>query len=352
MKVNKKYVFSIIFFIVMLILTIFILFKDNDIEQIISIAKTVDIKYLGICLLLVIFYLLFEAFYILITFKSLKQKTTLSKCFAYSCVEYYFSAITPSSTGGQPFQSYYMAKDNIPVSKSTIVLLLNTLTFKLILLLLGIVCLVIKPSTILTNGLLFNILFIIGFIINLTVIILCLLVMKSKRKVKKFVVFLINLLAKLHLKKNPEETIKKIDEYMDDFKKGVNYIKTHPIVTLKVLGLTLLQRVSMFSIGFVVYLAFGLTGYSFIEFLTIQVAIAIAIDSLPFPGGMGITEVIMLNIYTGIYGESLLTAAVILTRLFSYYFCLIFSGGISLINHLKTMIKNNSKEEIYNDRIL
>ena len=345
MKVNKKYLFSIIFFFVMLILTFFILFKDNDIKQVISVAKSVQIHYLAICLLLVILYLLFEAFYILITFKSLKQKTTLSKCFAYSCIEYYFSAMTPSSTGGQPFQSYYMAKDNIPVSKSTIVLLLNTLTFKLILLLLGIVCLGIKPNIILSNGVLFNILFILGFVINLTVIILCLLVMKSKRKVKKFVVFIINILSKLHLKKNAEETIKKIDDYMDDFKKGVKYIKEHPVVTLKVLGLTLLQRVSLFSIGFVVYLAFGLRGYSFIDSLAIQVAIAIAIDSLPFPGGMGITEVMMLKIYTGIYGNALLTASVLLTRLFSYYFCLIFSGAISLINHLKIIIRNKSMEE-------
>lgn len=344
MKINKKLVFSILFFILMVVLTCFMLFKDNEIEDVINAAKNVEISYLAICLGLVIIYLIFEAFYIHISFKSLKQRTSLLKCFAYSSIEYYFSAITPSSTGGQPFQSYYMAKDGIPVTKSSIVLLLNTITFKMILLLLGIVCIVFNSSLVFSNGVVFNLLFILGFAINLTIIVLCFLVMKSKKKIKKVVIWIINLLSKLHIKKEPEKTIQKIDEYMDDYRIGVKYLKEHPMLTLKVLGLTLIQRLAMFSIGYVVYIAFGLNGFSFFDFLTIQVIIAIAIDSLPFPGGVGITEVMLLKIYSGIYGTELLTASVLITRLFSYYACLIISGIVSLSNHLRVMFKE--KKEI------
>lgn len=340
MKINKKLLFSILFFILMVILTLQMLFKDNEISTVISIAKGININYLLVCLALILIYLLCEAIYIRISFKSLKQKTTILKSFVYSCIEYYFSAITPSSTGGQPFQSYYMAKDGIPVTKSSIVLLLNTITFKMILLLLGIFCIILKPALVFGNGLLFNILFAIGFLINLTIIFLCFAVMKSKRKVKKFVIWIVNLMAKLRIKKDPESTIKKMDDYMEEYKKGVSHIKKHPFLTIKVLGLTLLQRLSMFSIGYVVYLAFGLSGFSFLDFLTIQVIIAIAIDSLPFPGGVGITEAMLIQIYSGIYGQELLTASVLLTRLFSYYSCLIISGITSLINHIRLIIKD------------
>lgn len=349
MKKNKKLVLSIVFFVLMLVMTIYILFKDNDISEVISVAMSVNINYLVICAVLIVLYLLFEGLYLRITFKSLKQKTTLAKCFAYSCIEYYFSAITPSSTGGQPFQSYYMAKDGIPVTKSTIALILNTYTFKIVLLVLGVVCMILKPAVVFHNGVLFNVFLAFGVIVNLGIIIGCFLIMKSKRKVKKFVIWLVNLLGKLHLKKEPEKTIKKMDDYMADFKKGATYLKKHPMLTVKVLGLTLLQRLCMFSIGYIVYLAFGLTGFSYLDFLAIQVIIAIAIDSLPFPGGMGITEVMMLRIYLPVYGENLLTASVLLTRLFSYYFCLILSGTVVLINHIRVTMfdrKRIQKEEI------
>ena len=348
MKINKKLIFSILFFIIMLIATIYILFKDNEFDSVIAVAKSVNVKYLLICALLIVLYLLFEGLYLLITFKSLKQKTSLFKCFAYSCIEYYFSAITPSSTGGQPFQSFYMAKDNIPVTKSTIALILNTYTFKIVLLVLGLICMIAKPNLAFCNGTLFNVFLAFGCLVNLLIIIGCFLVMKSKRKVKRFVIWIINTLGKLHLKKEPEKTIKRMDDYMEDYKNGVSYLKKYPALTFKVLGLTLIQRLCMFSIGYVIYLAFGLQGFSYLDFLAIQVVIAIAIDSLPFPGGMGVTEVMMLKIYLPVYGENMLTAAFLLTRVFSYYFCLILSGMVVLINHLRVTIfnKNSKKEEI------
>ena len=348
MKINKKLMLSIIFFVIMLVATIYILFKDNELGDVLAVVKSVNAKYLLICALLILLYLLFEGIYLLITFKSLKQKTSLSKCFAYSCIEYYFSAITPSSTGGQPFQSFYMAKDKIPVTKSTIALILNTYTFKIVLLVLGIICMIAKPYLAFGNGTLFNVFLVFGFLVNLLIIIGCFLIMKSKRKVKKIVIWIVNLLGKLHLKKDPDKTIKKMDEYMEDYKKGVSYLKNHPALTFKVLGLTLIQRLCMFSIGYIVYLAFGLQGFSYLDFLAIQVVIAIAIDSLPFPGGMGITEVMMLKIYLPVYGENMLTASVLLTRVFSYYFCLIVSGIVVLINHLRVTVftKELQKEEV------
>lgn len=346
MKFNKKLVFSIVFFLIMLSATFYILFKDNDISQIMSIIKTVNFNYLILPLVLVLLYFAFEAIYIYLTLKSLKVKTDFKKCFSYSCIEYYFSAITPSSTGGQPFQSYYMAKDGVAVTKSSIALLLNTITFKIVLLILGIFCILLKPSLIFSNGSLFNFFLILGFIINTAVIIICFMIIKSKNKVKKVCVWIIKLLAKLHIKKDPTKTINKIDEYMEEYKNSANYVTKHKSVVFKILIYTLFQRLCMFSIAYFVYLSFGLNTYTFLDFLTIQVAIAIAIDSLPFPGGMGVTEIMMLKIYTPIYGESFLTASIVLTRVCNFYTCLILSGIISLANHLRVTFLGCKKEEV------
>ena len=47
----------------------------------------------------------------------LGHKTCYRRCLGYSFVGFYVSAITPSSTGGQPAQVYYMSKDNIPAAR-------------------------------------------------------------------------------------------------------------------------------------------------------------------------------------------------------------------------------------------
>ncbi len=44
-------------------------------------------------------------------------------CIRYSFIGFFYSGITPSATGGQPMQLYYMKKAGIKISDSTVVLM-------------------------------------------------------------------------------------------------------------------------------------------------------------------------------------------------------------------------------------
>ena len=55
----------------------------------------------------------------------LGEKSTFLKNLKYAAIGFFFSAVTPAASGGQPMQIYYMSKDDIAVSSSTIALLLN-----------------------------------------------------------------------------------------------------------------------------------------------------------------------------------------------------------------------------------
>lgn len=56
----------------------------------------------------------------------------------FSSVGFFFSCITPSASGGQPAQVYYMKKEDIPIPISTMVLLIITIIYKMVLVLLGV----------------------------------------------------------------------------------------------------------------------------------------------------------------------------------------------------------------------
>ncbi|MBR4799053.1 MAG: flippase-like domain-containing protein [Clostridia bacterium] len=60
----------------------------------------------------------------------------------YACAELFFAAVTPSASGGQPAVAYFMYKDGIRVSRSSVILLTNTLHSTTSLLALGLVTLV------------------------------------------------------------------------------------------------------------------------------------------------------------------------------------------------------------------
>lgn len=50
---------------------------------------------------------------------------------------FFYSCITPSASGGQPAQIYYMRQKDIPVPVSTLVLMVITITYKAVLVLMG-----------------------------------------------------------------------------------------------------------------------------------------------------------------------------------------------------------------------
>ena len=58
------------------------------------------------------------------------------------------------------------------------------------------------------------------------------------------------------------------------------------------------------------YRAFGLSGTSFFDILFLQAVIAVAVDMLPLPGGMGISETFILNIFRPVFGSLLLPGMV------------------------------------------
>ena len=341
MKSKKKYLLSILFFVILLVLTFYILFKNNDIQDVLYNLKHISYKYLFVGVGLVLIYLFIEGVYIKISLKSLNCKINLWQGFVYSCTEFYFSAITPSSTGGQPAQAYYMSKDGVPLTKSSVVLILNTITFKIVIILMGIFAMIFYPSLVFNNSVLFTVLFLFGIVCNFNMILLCLALMYSKKWIHKIVTFIINLGAKLHLVKDREGKLERIHLHIAEYQDGANYVKKHLMVAVKVILLTFVQRLAMFSIAYVVYKAFGLNTYSYLELVVIQIGVALAIDSLPLPGGIGASEALLLLIYTKVFSQNLVVPAMLVTRGLSYYLCLIISGLTVLQNHLRVLFKKD-----------
>lgn len=339
MNDKRKHIGSIVFVLIVFAVTCYIIFKDNSPREIIEVFKTANIYYLLLGMSMIPIYIFVQGYYLKIILKYLGYKIKFIKGCIYSCIEFYFSGITPSSTGGQPAEMYYMRRDGVPVGVFSIAVLLITAIFKIVLILLGLMALLFNSSLILSNGITFNIIFFLGLFINSAIIFGCLFLMFSKNLVKTISTKTIRLLGRFKLTKYPEKMLEKFEKHLEEYSLGAKYIKENLKLSLKVILLTLLQRVAMFSVGYFVYRAMGLSEYSYFDIMFIQVAIALAIDSLPFPGGMGITEVMLLLIYDKIFGEDIAIPAMLLTRIISYYFCMIISSITTLVNHVVTSKK-------------
>ena len=329
-----------ILLILIIVLTINNICSKESLILIVDKFKSIKLYYLFILFFILIMYFILHGTYINYTLKILKKKVSFIKCVFYALVEFYFSGITPSSMGGGPVQTYYMRKDNIPIRKSYINLTLNTIYFKLTILILGLLALLFKYREIFNNGFIYIFFFVVGFISDVVILIINYLLLFKPTILKAILNKLQKFISKFKiLKKKIDEF--NVDEIIEKYHDDINLIKRNKIKAIIAFFITFVQRTLLFSIAYVVYRALGFQELSYFDLLVVQITAQMASEILPIPGGSILSEKLIFNMFVGIFTLNLTEVGMLLTRAFSFYIPLLISGLIIFVIWLKNSFLRN-----------
>lgn len=335
MKKTGKFIRNGIIFILLIILTFYIIFKDQDITHIFSILGGVKKQYIIIAVLCMCVYIICEAVNIGRTLKTLKEKSSFLRNIKYALIGFFFSSITPAASGGQPMQVYYMYKDQISVANSTLALLINLSSMQIATISIALISVIFNYQYLNTA---LVILFIIGILLNATALTLLLVSIFSKQMTNKLIGFVIKIMKKLRIK-NIESKQEKLENELKKYQDSSNFIKENKLTIFKIILTTYIQFIAFYSVSYWVYRSFGLKGYNFIQIVTIQSVLYATVSGIPSPGAVGITEGGFLGIFTKVFPDNLLNSAMLLNRGISFYLLVIFSGFVTFIHHFKKSTK-------------
>ena len=333
MKSRKKIIFNGVFLAVVFALTIYGVFHGEDLSSMMDAIHRADKRWLIPGIALVAFFIWGESIIIWYMMRSSGIQLKKRTCFLFSSVGFFFSCITPSASGGQPMQIYYMKKEKISIPVSTVILMIVTITYKLVLVVIGI------GIAIFGRGFLHKYLegilpvFYLGLALNIFCVTFMTILVFHPLLAKAIMVKGMKLLERLHLVKKKDGRLKKLEDSMDTYRNTAAYLKNNPFVIVKVIGITFIQRMALFAVTWFVYQAFGLHGTGFWEILFLQAVISVSVDMLPLPGGMGISETLFLYIFSPVFG-GLLLPGMVLSRGLGYYGELLISAAFTVVAQL------------------
>ncbi len=342
----KKIVFNVIFLAVCFILTMYYVLHGQDFQRLFIYMKEANSLYWIIGVLLVILFILNESVIIFYMMKSLNQKIRISHCFLYSFVGFFFSLVTPSATGGQPAQVLFMKKDNIPIHISTMVLLIVTTAYKLVLILFGLYVVLIRPAKAMEYLEPAMIWIYIGVFLNVVCVGVMLSLIFKPDLLQKFVMGFFKGIKRFVQSESISRIQTRLGLAMDEYRAASAYLRTHKKIISNVVLLTVIQRCFFFIITYFVLVSFGLRTVGFWTVLILQAMISVAVDMLPLPGGMGISEHLFQIIFSPICGELLTVPVMLVSRGLGYYTQLIISASLTIVAYF--IIFRGRK----NDRIL
>lgn len=343
-----KYALNIGLILVITLFTLNLIFKDQELSEIISDLRSADPLWITIGAAAAVLFVSGESSIIHYMLRVLDQKTSFLRCLKYSFIGFFFSYITPSSTGGQPMQMYHMKKDKIKIGYSTLIMLLITIAYKSVLVLLALGFLIFNFDTVALYAGDMKWLIVLGFALNLSFIILLLLVFLKPIWARALGIKTVDLLTKLHIMKrrNKEKYTEKLIRICDTYAMGADYIKKNLWVVFNVFVMTALQRICLFSITWIIYKAYGLSGTSYIDILTIQIMIAVAVEMLPLPGAAGITEGCFLLAFTEIFTLERVKPALLISRGLNFYLILFIGAIVSFAAHILNLKRDRINPDL------
>lgn len=329
---KKKRVAQILFFLAVMALTFWAVLHNQNLSEIWQAVRRMKPEYFLAAMLLGIFFVSMEGYMIFRLLSGMNGKSSLFRCIQYSFIGFFYSGITPSATGGQPMQLYYMSKDGNRASDSTVVLMTVALYYKLVLVLIGLGILIgwNRPLKYYLGS--YYGLYLLGLVLNTALVLLILGVMLFPGTMLGTANAFETMMLRLGLWKPSPKRREKVAGFVASYGQAVSFLKNNKSKLLEILILTFLQRSSVFFLTYLVYLGFGLKGSGAGTVMFLQAAIYIAVDMLPIPGAQGITEAMYQGVYLTVFTEEYLMPSMLVSRSINFYFLLIISLFIIVWN--------------------
>lgn len=263
-----------------------------------------------------------------------KEKVcSLWRCIQYSFIGFFYSGITPSATGGQPVQLYYMNKDGNKGSDSTIVLMTVAVIYKIVLVVLGVGMLLFCGGALKTELQSFFPLYLLGLALNTVAVAVVLAAMLFPQWMIVVWTWVEKQFIRLDIWKANPQRMDKVQTFTGNYRNAVDWLKQHPGKLIVVIAVTFLQRCSVFLLTYMVYLGLGQAGTSIQEVVLLQASVYIAVDMLPLPGAQGITELMYRSVFAPVFSKGSLIPSMLISRGLNFYFLLLAGAGVTAANH-------------------
>ena len=347
----KKRILKLLFPAIIFAITLWTIFHGENLNEVFAYLQQANTLHITISVFCVLLFIMGESVVIFYLMHTLGAKVKFSHCCLYSFIGFFYSSITPSASGGQPMQIVAMRKDKIPIAVSTVVLAIVTITYKLVLVLLGTFILIVKPGHIMAYLEPVKSVIYLGLFLNVACVAALLLLVFSPGLVRILSTKTLSFINRLRPLRDINKKYERMEEILTQYEGTAEFLKNHIAVIVNVFIITLVQRCILFFITWFTYKSFSLSGHGMSLIVGLQAMISVAVDMLPLPGGMAITENMFLEIFNPIFGESLVLPGMIISRGISYYTQFIISALMTLVASFIITGKNLTSENFSENQL-
>ena len=345
MSPKLKKILSFLFILISVLAVLIIAFSNPELGNAWDALSRLHVAWIGGLLACWAVYVLFEAMGTWNCLQSRGCRISLFRVVWTGLIGMYYSDITPSAAGGQPMQVNSLRKAGIPVEYGTLALTVRFVMNQFTVCAIGLVLFLMNRDFVRTQlgGAIWAAR--IGWLINFASVPLVLLAAFRRKWIQKLAEKLIRFGTRIRLVREPGEAIARVTEILDSYHEALTEMAHHP---KEILTQMLCSGISLLGLtGSVVftYYAFGQTGTSWMQVLTLSCLLYVSASYTPLPGASGAQEGGFLLYFKGIFRDGTIGLALLIWRFFTYYLFLI-AGVFAVVGEKVLLRKKKPEKEV------
>ena len=216
---RKKSLVGIGLIAALMALTGWLLFRDQPVTRLLHTLGQLRPGWLLLGLALMLAFVGCEATCSHLILGRLGHRAPLRRCLGYSFVGFYVSSITPSATGGQPAQIYYMSRDGVPAAHGALNMMLIAVCYQVVVIGYALAVALLRFDLVANLGGGLGLLLLFGAVVNgaLTAGMLCLMFLPNAAR--RLTGGVLSLLVRVRLVRRPEEAREKLEKQMEEYRR-------------------------------------------------------------------------------------------------------------------------------------
>ena len=326
-----KYILN---FLLILVIGCFIMYLTvgKEMGSVFEAVRTAKIQVLGIMAAIMLVYYFIDAFILYLFCKARGSKLHLRQTFVTNMTGVLFSDLTPSATGGQFAQVYVFHNQGIHAGQASGILAIVFITYQIVIITYATIAMLVNARAIFQNSQSI-VIGVVGFAVNVIITGGIFLATRSAKVHDFLIVKVIGFLAKIKIVKNYEKTAGEISESFSEFRDESAELFAKRKLFIQVCLCHAVKLTFFYALPFFAAMSLGVpvTIADLPKFISLAAAISLFNTFMPLPGASGGSEASFVMLF-GFLGKTVASTAMLIWRVFSFYFGLVLSLGIVAVS--------------------
>ncbi|MEE0059551.1 MAG: lysylphosphatidylglycerol synthase transmembrane domain-containing protein [Acutalibacteraceae bacterium] len=342
-KISANLIFNLFVIVVSVaLITYFCVSKDGLIDLLRSDIK-INIFWIATAVLCQLGNMIIDSYLLYLYIKERYDNFSFAEGIKSSFIGSFFSAITPSASGGQPMQVVFLSMKKIDAGYSSSCLIQKFLVYQITSTFFTVIALILEFDFFIANvntPILW--LFLIAGFFSQVVVTGLIMIASFNSKISRWLIRLTEkLLKNIRWVKNPEKHVKKLDEQIQLFHTANKSLVKSPKLMVISFVMIFIQILLIMLIPYCVYRGFSLDSATVVEIVCSQSFVTLASSMMPLPGATGAAELAFSVFYGMFFGTALLKSALLMWRIITYYAVILLCAPFSMLTKKKSTDNTN-----------